>query len=393
MRYARFVASIGITAALAFVPGSLRAADPYEINVILNLTGGAALGGKQSADTLHIIEDRVNKTGGVAGRPLKFVIADDQSNPQTAVVAANLILAKSAPVILGPATTASCNAIFPLIQQNGPVLWCFSPGFHPPKDSYGFSSNTSTSALIVDTIRYFHALGMNKLALLASTDATGLDGEHMLDAAVGAPELQSVSIVARQHFNVDDISVAAQMAAIKAAGAQALLAWTSLTPFATVVRGFTQAGLDIPIATTNANGSAAQLKSYATFIPKTVLIAAMLNQVPDQIPRGPIKRKVDEFYNAYKTTVGFLPEGSANLPWDATNIIIDAIKQYGPSVTARQIHDYIENLHGWVGINGEFDFRDGSQRGLGEKNLVIMRWDPAKNVFYAVSQPGGVPLK
>lgn len=392
MKYARVGASIGIIAALAFVPGSLRAADPYEINVILNLTGAAALAGKQSLDSLHIIEDRVNKTGGIAGRQLKFVITDDQTNPQVAVAAANLIIAKNVPVILGPSTTANCNAIFPLVQ-NGPVLWCFSPGFHPPKDSYGFSSNTSTSALIVDTVRYFHALGLNKIAFIASTDATGLDGEHMLEAAVAAPEMQGTSIVAREHFNVDDISVAAQMPTIKASGAQALLAWTSLTPFATVVRGFTGAGLDIPIATTNANGSAAQLKAYASFIPKTLLIAAMLNQVPDQVPPGPIKRKVDEFYDAYKAALGFAPEGSANLPWDSATIVIDAIKKYGPSTTARQIRGYIESLHGWLGINGEYDFRDGSQRGLGEKNLVVMRWDPTKNVFYGVSKPGGLPLK
>jgi branched-chain amino acid transport system substrate-binding protein len=392
MNGARLAGCLGIVAALAFVPGSVGAVDPYEINVILNLTGPAALAGKQSSDSLRLIEGRVNATGGIAGRSLKFTIVDDQTNPQVAVAAANVILAKSVPVILGPATTANCNAIFPLVQ-NGPVLWCFSPGFHPPKDSYGFSSNTSTGALIVDTVRYFHALGLNRLALIASTDATGLDGERMLDAAVTAPEMTGVSVVARQHFNVDDISVAAQMAAIKSSGAQALVAWTSLAPFATVVRGFTGAGLDIPIATTNANGSAAQLKSYASFIPKTLLIAAMLNQVPEQVPAGPVKRKIDEFYAAYRAALGFAPEGSANLSWDAATIVVDALRKYGPNATARQIRDYIENLHGWIGINGEYDFRDGSQRGLGEKNLIVMRWDPARNVFSGVSRPGGTPLR
>jgi branched-chain amino acid transport system substrate-binding protein len=385
-------ACIGIVAALVCVSGSLRAAEPYEIDVITSLTGQSALGGKQTADTLHVIEARVNAAGGIGGRPIHFTIEDDQTSPQVAVGLANAIIAKKVPVILGPQIAANCNAVAPLIAD-GPVLWCFSPAFHPPKGSYGFSSNASTGALIEDTVRYFHALGLNKIALIATTDATGQDGERNLDLAIAAPDMAGMSVVAREHFNVADVSVAAQMARIKASGAQALLAWVTLTPLATVLRGFSEAGLEIPVATVNANASAVQLKSYAGFMPKTLLIAAMLNQVPDQLPNGPVRRKVDEFYDAYKSTLGFAPEGSANLAWDATLIVIDALRKYGTNASASRIRDFIGGLHGWVGINGVYDFRDGSQRGLGPQNVLVMRWDPARGGFLAVSKPGGAPLK
>lgn len=387
---ARIITVIGILAALVCFPGSLRAADPYEINVITSLTGQSALGGKQVSDSLRVIETRVNQAGGIAGRPIRFAIQDDQTNPQIAVSLMNAIIAKNAPVILGPQITATCNAVFPLVQD-GPVMWCFSPGFHPPKDSFGFSSNASTAALLQTTVRYFHALGLTKLALIATTDATGQDGERTLDAALTAREVQGMTIVAREHFNVTDISVAAQMAHLKASGAQALIAWATLTPLGTVLRGANEAGLDLPIATTNANASAAQLKGYASFIPKTLLIAAMFNQVPDQVPNGPIKRKVDQFYGDYKALLGFAPEGSANLAWDSTYIVLEAIKKIGPGATARQIHDYIEGLHGWIGVNGIYDFRDGSQRGLSAQDVLMTRWDPAKNGFVGVSKAGGLP--
>jgi len=320
------------------------------------------------------------------------VNADDESSPQIAVQLATTIIAKKAPVIIGPATTSNCSAVFPLVVD-GPVLWCLTPGFHPPRGSYGFSSNALTSALINDTVRYFHALGLNRIALIATTDASGQDGERNLDAAVAAPDVAGASVVDREHFNVSDVSVTAQMARIKASGAQALIAWASLTPFTTVLRSFNDAGLEIPVATTNANGSAAQLKTYVSFVPKMLLVAAMLNQIPDQIPPGPVKRKVDQFYADYRTMLGILPEGSSNLVWDAALIIVDALKRYGPNATASQIRDYIENLHGWVGINGVYDFRDGSQRGLGENNVIVTRWDSARNVFVAVSAAGGAPLK
>ena len=43
-----------------------------------------------------------------------------------------------------------------------------------------------------------------------------------------------MTVVAREHFNLTDISVAAQMANIKSSGAQALIAWSTGTPVATI---------------------------------------------------------------------------------------------------------------------------------------------------------------
>lgn len=388
-----FVRILAPVAALALVliPNSLRAADPYEINALVPLTGSAAFIGRQEAESLRLIESIVNKSGGVRGRPIKFAIADEQSNAQVAVQLTNAIIAKGAPVVLGPTLVADCGAMLPLMQSKT-VLWCFSPGFHPPKGSYGFSSNSSTTDLIKVNVRYFHALGLDKIALIVSTDASGQDGERSIDAALAAPENAGMSVVAREHFATSDVSVAAQMAHIKASGAQALFAWSTGTPLGTILRGIAEAGLDIPVATTNANANSAQLKSYAGFVPKTLLFAGQLNQAPDQIPDGAIKRKIVQYYDAFKAN-GNSPEGSNSLAWDSALIVVDAFKRYGFDATSQQIHDYIEGLHGWVGINGDYDFRDGSQRGLSDKEGIMIRWDAPRSSFVGVSKPGGMPLK
>ena len=56
------------------------------------------------------------------------------------------------------------------------------------------------------------------------------------------------------------------------------------------------------------------------------------------------------------------------------------------------MHDYIEALHGYSGINGIIDFRDGSQRGFTGSSAVIVEWSKAKNDWIPVSAAGGVPL-
>src|ERR1700685_4498291 len=107
------------------------AADPYEINAIVSATGPDSFLGSEQAQVLGIIEGIVNKNGGIAGRPIKMVIADDQSSPQIAVQLANSVIAKKGAVIIGSSTVALCNAMASP-AKNGPVISCLSPGVHPP---------------------------------------------------------------------------------------------------------------------------------------------------------------------------------------------------------------------------------------------------------------------
>src|ERR1700750_1119192 len=88
-----------------------RAADPYDINVVLSLTGAGAFLGVSEAKAISAIEAITNKSGGIKGRPVHFVLADDQSNPQVAVQLFNGLIAKQVPVILGPSYSATCYAV------------------------------------------------------------------------------------------------------------------------------------------------------------------------------------------------------------------------------------------------------------------------------------------
>src|SRR6202030_2977496 len=107
------------------------------------------------------------------------------------------------------------------------------------------------------------------LAFMTSADATGQDAEHGLDEAVARPENKDITVVDLAHFNITDVSVAAQIVHIKAAGPQALIAWTTGTPIATVFKGAIQAGLDIPIATTSGNMTYAQMPNMRPSCPSS----------------------------------------------------------------------------------------------------------------------------
>jgi branched-chain amino acid transport system substrate-binding protein len=378
--------------AVALVPlGGAAAADPYEINVVTSLTGGAAFLGKEEVDALNVIEGTTNKAGGVRGRPIKFVIHDDGSSPQNAVALSSEIIAKNAPVILGTSLVASCSAMAPLMA-NGPVQYCFSPGIRPPEGSYVFSASISTADFILATIRFFREKGWRKVALLTSSDATGQDGERGITAAVNAEENHgTVSLVDIEHFNTTDVSVAAQMAHIKASGAQVAILWTVGTQFGNVLRGAVQAGLDIPLSSSAGNLNYAQLASYSAFMPKNLYFMAPPWAGADQLPNGPVKKAVHAYLDAFKAA-GIRPDEGQSLAWDSAALVIEALRKFGLNATAAQIKGYIAGQRGWVGINGVYDFSAVPQRGIGIGSLVMVRYDPDKQNLIGVSKPGGLPL-
>jgi branched-chain amino acid transport system substrate-binding protein len=59
------------------------AAKPYRIGTEQPLTGVAALGGKTALIGLQMAVDRINKAGGILGRPVDLIVADDESKPDT----------------------------------------------------------------------------------------------------------------------------------------------------------------------------------------------------------------------------------------------------------------------------------------------------------------------
>ena len=98
-----WVLALGSAALVFGLPATAGAVDPYEINVILPLTGGFAFTAKEEGAALTAIEGMVNRTGGIQGHPVHFVFFDDQSQPAVSLQLVNQILAKK------PAVCCTCR--------------------------------------------------------------------------------------------------------------------------------------------------------------------------------------------------------------------------------------------------------------------------------------------
>jgi hypothetical protein len=124
------------------------------------------------------------------------------------------------------------------------------------------------------------------------------------------------------------------------------------------------------------------MKQFAGYLPKDLYfpgLAYLAGPAPAEASpkaRAAIKR----FYDAMKAANATV-EFSSGVAWDPAAIIVDAYRKLGTSATYDQIRTWILSQTDYAGISGVYDFTDkgaGAQRGLTQKDVLIMRWDDTK---------------
>jgi branched-chain amino acid transport system substrate-binding protein len=365
---------------------------PFTIDVIASVTGSGAFLNQQIVTSIKAYEDTVNASGGIKGRPVHFEIHDDASVPQNAVELANQILARHPAVIMGPTVQATCNAVGAL-APHGPVVYCLSPGLIPEPRSFVFATSASLVGIVPAMFRYIRTSGHHRVAAIITTDATGQRSDKMIDYTMHLPENKTLQLVADEHFSDKDISVAAQIARIKAANPDFIYLSASGSPFQTVMRQLDEAGLfAIPIVTSSANMSTRMLEPFVKTPPSELVFNGPRFWGSTDEANPALRAAIAEYHAAYKK-LGAEETPNDDFGWDTAKIVIDAFRHLGTGTTAAQVHDYIENLKGFPGINGLYDFSSGDNHGLDGNSIVMLRWDAASNANVPASGPSGVALR
>src|SRR5215469_3033179 len=339
--------ALAAVATIGFATPS-HAADTYEINVVMPLTGGAAFVGQGQKDALLALEEEVNKTGGIHGAKLHFVFHDEQTSPQVAVQLTTQLLTAKPAVILGSSLVGECLAMAPLMA-NGPVQYCLSPAIHPKPGSWTFSTSASSVDQIAAVMRYYRLKGWTK--------------------------------------------VAAQIARIKESGAQAMIAWVTGAPAATVFKGMVQAGLDIPVAPTSGNQTFAAMAQWESFLPKQLIMAsAMFPPHPSAVKLDPRMDKAQHAMYAVLAAHHLKADNMVATSWDAGLIVVAGLRKLGPKANASQLKDFIDNLTDFAGVDGIYDFKKYPQRGLGPESSIVTTYDAKAKAWVWISKSGGEPL-
>src|SRR5215468_12630420 len=112
----------GVLGTTISLPAPWRAAfgqaRPYKIGTIQPLSGAGAAGGKTALIGVAMAVDRINKSGGINGRPLELVIADDESKPDVGRrKVEKLLVEDKVDVHVGGFLSNICLACMPVFEE------------------------------------------------------------------------------------------------------------------------------------------------------------------------------------------------------------------------------------------------------------------------------------
>jgi branched-chain amino acid transport system substrate-binding protein len=116
-------ATAGALGATMLVPApwqrAFGQAKPYKIGTLQPLSGVGAAGGKTALVGVQMAADRINKSGGINGRPIELTVADDESKPDVGRrKAEKLVVEDKIDVQVGGFLSNICLACMPVWEEN-----------------------------------------------------------------------------------------------------------------------------------------------------------------------------------------------------------------------------------------------------------------------------------
>ena len=335
---------VGIAAALGSLGSTAADAQVIKIAAGVPLTGPLAKQGQEVANAVKLAVEEWNAKGGVLGRKIEVLEADDQGNPQVGVAAAEKVAADSA--VLGAVwgiTSVTCIPVSEVLDRVNVTL--ISPGCTNPKVTDRGLKNVNRVCARDDAqgpagaMFAVQDLKAKKIAIF-DDGTTGPEGRRRRggedgEAARARPPLRYVIRAGDKDFRAILATMPKDVNVIYASlwAPDAALIAKQLPDVGLNVRMIGPDGQYEPVDYIQASGGAAE-GNYVSFL------------VPDlkKIPAAAA------FVKAFEAKYG--PVSSYGpLAYEAANIILEAIKKVGKADRAA-VRDAVRATKNYKGILG-----------------------------------------
>jgi branched-chain amino acid transport system substrate-binding protein len=359
-------AAAATLAASAFALASLpvQAADPIKVGSVLSVTGPAAFLGDPELKTLQLYVEKINKDGGVAGRPLQLVHYDDASDANKANgFAKRLIEEDKVDLIVGGTTTGSTMSMVPLVEKAGLPFISLAGAvvIVEPVKKWVFKTPHTDRMAAEKVFEDMKKRGLTKVALLAETSGFGQSGKKETEAMAAK---MGITLVASETYGPKDTDMGPQLTKIRnTAGVQAVFVFGLGQGPAIVTKNYQQLGIKLPLYHAHGVASEEFIKlagaaAEGVRLPAAALLVA--DKLDAKDPQKPVVTAYRKAYNErYKEDVSTFG-GHA---YDGLMIAVEAIKRAGGTDKAK-VRDAIEATKGYIGTGGKVNMSATDHMGL-----------------------------
>jgi branched-chain amino acid transport system substrate-binding protein len=361
----------------------VSAAEPIKIGFIASITGGASFLGEPEKNTALMVQEWVNKEGGIKGRPIEIIIEDSKSEESQAVLAAKKLIEQSKVVaIVGSSTTGESLAMVPICDKAqipmvsmAAALKIVTPdeeydritkspraAFEEPKvqRKWIFKSPQTDHSAVEAIYAYMKKKGITKVGIITVSAGFGATGRAELKRM--APKY-GITLTADEVYGPKDSDMTAQLTRIKASGAQAVINWSVGPTQVVVTKNWKALSMGIPLYQSHGFGSKKNIELAGGAAEGVIAPLGRLvvwDKLPKNNPQYPVLSKyAQEYEKRFKAEVStFGGHG-----YDSLYMVIEALKNVGPDKV--KIRDYLEtNIKKWPGTGGIFNMSATDHTGL-----------------------------
>ena len=363
---------------------SSSSSKEIKIGLLNEMTGGNATIGTAAANGAKLAIKEINANGGLLGKQIKAVVADNKSEPSEAANAMTKLLTQDR-VVAVTGTFSSSNAIAAASVAEANKSPYLVAGATNPKVTVDEKTKTVKKYIyrvcFIDPFQGTVAanfaakdLKVKKAAMLVDNSSDYSKGlAEFFEAAL---KKEGGEIVANEAYLQKDTDFKATLTKIKSKGAEVLYVPGYYEEVGKIVKQAREMGITVPIIGADGWDS-----------PKLVEIASVsaLNNtyftnhysVEDTSP------KAQAFVDSYTKEYGQKPEALAVLGYDAVYVLADAIKRANSTDSAKIIEALADTkdfpaISGVTTINKTHD---------ADKNAVVIEMKDGKQVFKTSIKP------
>jgi len=348
MKFSRLLSTLSLTvvAALALA-GCAKKSDTIKIGEYASLTGKEASFGNSSNQGITMAVEEINAAGGVLGKKIELIVADNQTKPGESATAAKKLISRDRVVaLLGEVASGRSLEAAPVAQASHiPMI---APAATNPK-----VTQTGDYIFRVCFIDPFQGkvmakfaqtdLKAKKVAVLFSVSnaySVGLAKFFRDTFTAGGGE-----IVAENNYSEGDKDFRAQLTAVKASGAEAVFVPGYYTEAALIVRQARDLGITLPFFGGDGWEAPQLLEIGGRALDGCYYSTHFSPQNDDPVVQDFVKKFKARWSNQ-------TPDAFAALGYDAAYILVDAIKRAG-TTDEPALRDAIAATKDFAGVTGK----------------------------------------
>lgn len=338
--------------------GGEKKADTIKVGANLEMTGGSASYGISSKNAIELAFKEINEKGGINGKQLELVVADNKSEAAEATNAMQKLVSQDNVVaVIGPNLSSSVIAAS-AINNSAKVLDIAPMATNPYVTVDQASGKTKDFNYRTCFIDPFQGTVMAKFA----TAELGVGNAAILidnssDYAKGLAQFfkenfvkEGGAVTAEESYLQKDTDFKATLTKIKATNPDFLYVPGYYQEVGLIVKQARELGMNMPIAGGDGWDSAK--------MPEIAGAAALNNTYFSSLYSPEDSSDINKnFVAAYEKAYGQKPDVFAALSYDSALLVAEAIKNAGSTEPAK-ISEAMAKISGFSGVSGSVTFDD-----------------------------------